>query len=132
MVIFKSIGAVATGFVTVVILSTVTDFILEKLSIFPPLSEPQAYTPLLLFFALLYRCIYTVVGGYVTAKLAPDRPMRHVIILGGLGIIAGTIGVVYAWNLSPEHWYPIALVITALPCTWLGGKLKKEKAIVNG
>ena len=123
----KSILAIFTGFVAVVILSTVTDKILESTGIFPPLSEPLAYTPSMLAVALVYRCIFTVVGGYVTARLAPDRPMRHAIILGSVGIAAGTIGVVYAWDVSPEHWYPIALVITALPCTWLGGKLGGAK-----
>jgi hypothetical protein len=121
----KSIGAVLAGFLTVVVLSMGTDYVLEKLGTFPPQSEPRLYTAGMLLIALIYRCIYTVAGGYVTARLAPDRPMRHAIILGFAGIVAGSIGVVFAWNMSPEHWYPIALVVTALPCTWLGGKLKK-------
>jgi len=121
---FKSIIAILAGFITVVLLSVGTDFVLESIGIFPPQSEPLATTPLMLMFALIYRCMYTVGGGYVTAKLAPDRPMRHAVILGFVGIAAGTIGMVTAWNLSPQHWYPIALVITALPCTWLGGRLK--------
>ena len=49
----KSIGAVAAGFVLVFVLSTVTDFILESLHVFPPLSEPQAYTPGMLLLALM-------------------------------------------------------------------------------
>ncbi len=123
---FKSIGAVLAGFVTVVVLSTGTDFILETLGVFPPLTEPQSYTWLMLMFALIYRSMYTVAGGYITARLAPDRPIRHAIILGIVGIVAGTVGVIVAWNLSPQHWYPIALIIAALPCTWLGGKLKTK------
>jgi len=124
MNIFKSIWAVVAGFLTVVFLSVGTDFVLETLGIFPPQSEPAAYTAGMLMVALVYRCVYTVAGGYVTAWLAPARPMRHAIILGIVGIVAGSIGVVVAWDLSPHHWYPIALVVTALPCTWLGGKLK--------
>ena len=124
MNILKSIGAVLAGFVTVVVLSIGTDLLLEALGIFPPQSEPAAFTAGLLMVALAYRCAYTVAGGYVTAWLAPDRPMRHAIILGIVGIVAGSIGMVVAWNLSPEHWYPISLVVTALPCTWLGGRLK--------
>ena len=124
----KSIGALFAGFLTVVILSVTTDFTLERLGIFPPQSEPQAYSTGMLMIALLYRCIYTIAGGYVTAALAPGRPMRHVIILGCVGIVMGTIGVVSAWNLSPEHWYPIALVVTAFPCTWAGGRLKTGSA----
>lgn len=120
----KSIGAVLAGFVTVVVLSVGTDSVLEARGVFPPL-EKGLFITWMLIVALVYRCIYTVAGGYVTALLAPDRPTRHAIILGIIGIVAGTIGVVVGWDLS-AHWYPIALVITALPCTWLGGKLKTK------
>jgi len=120
----KSIWAVVAGFLTVVVLSVGTDFVLEALGIFPPPGQGLFITWMLIL-ALVYRCMYTVAGGYVTAMLAPSRPMRHAIILGIIGIVAGTLGTVVAWDLSP-HWFPIALVITALPCTWLGGKLKTK------
>ncbi|MBI4096829.1 MAG: hypothetical protein HY428_00240 [Candidatus Levybacteria bacterium] len=81
--------------------------------------------------ALLYRSVYTVIGGYITAVLAPNRPIRHVVILGTIGgFVAGTVGVIVGWNLS-SHWYPIALALLAFPSVWLGGKLRaahlKEK-----
>ncbi len=123
---FRSILAVFAGFVTVVILSVGTDFVLELRGIFTP-PDQGLFTPWMLMVALIYRCVYTVAGGYVTARLSPNRPMRHVIILGSIGIVAATVGTVVAWDLSP-HWYPIALVITALPCTWLGGKLTTNEA----
>jgi hypothetical protein len=77
----------------------------------------------MLLFALIYRSIYTVAGGYVTAILATNRPMRHAVILGIIGIVAGTVGTIANWDKG-SHWYPIALIVLALPCTWLGGKLK--------
>ena len=120
----KTIWAVFAGFLTVVILSVGTDSILEKLGIFPP-PDQGLFITWMLVLALIYRCVYTVAGGYVTAWLAPDRPMRHAIILGIIGTVAATIGVVVGWNLS-QHWYPISLVVTALPCTWVGGKLKTK------
>ena len=119
----KSIGALIGGFVTVVILSIGTDLILEKVGIFPP-PNPELFVTWMLVLALIYRSAYTVAGGYVTARLAPNRPMRHAIILGCIGIVAGTIGAVVGWKLQ-HHWYPISLIVTALPCSWLGGKLKK-------
>jgi hypothetical protein len=67
--------------------------------------------------------IYAAAGGYVTASLAPNRPLRQAIILGIIGIAASILGAVVGWDLSP-HWYPIALIITALPGRWLGGTLK--------
>ena len=122
--IFKSIGAVLVGFIAVVILSVGTDFILESLGIFPPIGQGLFITWMLVL-ALFYRIIYTIAGGYITASLAPNRPMRHVIILGIIGTVAGLLGVIVGWELS-AHWYPIALVITAFPTTWLGGKLKNK------
>lgn len=68
-----------------------------------------------------------VVGGYITAALAPNRPMFCSTILGIIGIVAGTAGAIVTipMGIAPA-WYPIALVVLALPCTWLGGKLKTK------
>jgi len=112
---FKSIGAVLTGFILVFILSIITDYVLESAGIFPPIGT-GIFNTWMLFLALVYRSTYTVLGGFITAKLAPDRPMRHAIILGIIGVIAATIGSIAGWDLS-QHWYPISLIIIALPCT---------------
>ncbi len=117
----KSIGAVVAGFLTVVVLSIGTDAIVEAVCIFPPQDRPQDYVAWMLLLALLYRCAYTVLGGYVTAKLSPQNAARHVLVLGILGTLGGLSGTIAAWNLG-NHWYPIALTVTALPCTWLGGR----------
>jgi hypothetical protein len=122
----KSIGAVVAGFLTVVLLSVGTDFILEFLGFFPPPSEAGLYVTWMLVVALAYRCVYTVLGGYLTAVLAPTNPTKHVVVLGVIGTLAGIAGVVAGWNLS-QHWYPIALAVTAFPCIWIGGKLRKPK-----
>jgi hypothetical protein len=81
----------------------------------------------MLMVALAYRCLFAIAGGYVTAMLAPNRPMRHAIILGLIGVVASILGTITGWNLS-AHWYPILLILTSLPCTWLGGKLKISQA----
>jgi hypothetical protein len=75
--------------------------------------------------ATIYRSIYTVAGGYITAALAPNPPMRYVLILGIIGILASTLGAIATipMGIAPI-WYPIALVVLALPCVWLGGKLR--------
>jgi ABC-type multidrug transport system permease subunit len=122
--IFKSIGAVVAGVVFCVVLSIGTDFTLSAAGIFPPI-KTGVFLSWMLAVALVYRCIYSVAGGYLTALLAPNRPMLHVIILGILGIIASVAGVVAGWNL-PHRWYPIALVVTAFPCAWVGGKLRSK------
>jgi hypothetical protein len=112
------------GFLSVAVLSLGTDQILHVLEVYPPWGEPM-WDPGLNFLALSYRILYTIVGGYVTACLAPHAPMRHVLVVAILGLISGTAGAIAAIsmaNLGP-NWYPIALAITGFPCVWLGGLL---------
>jgi hypothetical protein len=57
--------------------------------------------------------------------------MAHAMLLGWVGLALSALGVVVTWNLGPGYgprWYPISLVVTALPCAWLGGKLAMRSA----
>lgn len=125
---FKSVGAVLAGFLVVAALSMVTDLILEGTGVFPSSEYQMANgSPVwLLVTALIYRSIYTVAGGYTTAYLAPGNPMKHVKILAIIGTFGGTLGVFAGWQYG-NHWYPIALAVTAFPLVWLGGKLRVRK-----
>jgi uncharacterized membrane protein YccC len=64
----------------------------------------------------------------VTAKLAPHGPMLHSMIGGVLGFVVGVGGAVVTWNREAEfgpHWYPVALILIALPCAWLGARIRE-------
>lgn len=119
----RSIGALLAGFVAVVVLSLGTDFALHATGIFPALG--QRMSDALFILATAYRTLYGVVGSYVTAQLAPDRPVGHALVGGLIGVALSTLGAVVTWNkdLGP-HWYPLALIVTAMPTAWLGGKLR--------
>ena len=121
----RSVGALFAGFVVVVILSIGADIALRAAGIFPPLG--QVMSDALLGVATVYRSVFAVVGSYVTARLAPDRPMHHALIGGLIGLGLSILGAAMAWNkvatMGP-HWYPLALVATAMPCAWIGGKLR--------
>ena len=124
MTVLKGIGAILAGIIFIVISHTGTDFVLEKLGIFTPRDQPFFITWMVVT-ATIYRSIYTVVGGYITAALAPDPPLRYVIILGVIGLVMSTLAAIATipMKLGPA-WYPIALAVLALPCVWLGGKLR--------
>jgi surface polysaccharide O-acyltransferase-like enzyme len=125
MNILKSVGAVVAGTVIGVVLSIGTDEALVKAGIFTPIGKPTSDS--LLFLATLYRTVYGVLGSYVTARLAPSRPMRHAMILGAIGTAVSVAGVVVTWNRVAEfgpHWYPLALVVLAMPQSWLGGQIR--------
>jgi hypothetical protein len=118
----RSVGAVAAAFFAVAALSLGTDQILHMLDVYPPWGQPMS-DPLFVL-ATGYRVVYTILGGYIVARLAPSRPMSHAMILAVIGMVAGTAGAVATWekNLGPE-WYAIAVIVMAAPCTWAGAKL---------
>ena len=121
----KGIGAVLAGVIAVVVLSLGTDMVLHATGVFPPWGQPMSDALFLL--ATVYRTIYCIAGSYIAARLAPNRPMAHALVLGVMGFIISTAGAVATWNRGPElgpHWYPVALIVTAIPCAWLGGKLR--------
>jgi hypothetical protein len=120
MTILRSIGAVVAGIVTVVALSIGTDTVLEH-SVLPAMGTPHA-PPALLALALAYRTLFGALGGYVTARLAPARPMLHAMILAVIGTLAAIGGVFAMWQYG-NHWYPVALVVLTFPQTWLGAWL---------
>jgi len=119
----RSIWAVVAGFLAVVILSIGTDASLHAAGIFPGLG--QRMSDGLFVLATIYRTIYGVVGSYITARLAPYKPMKHAMIGGAIGMVLAAIGALATWNkdLGP-HWYPVALIVGALPTAWVGARLR--------
>jgi len=120
----RSAEALLAGFVIVVVLSAGTDAVLHALRIFPALGQPMSNG--LFVLATAYRTVYAILGSYITARLAPDRPMGHAMAGGVIGLVLSIVGAAVTWNRSElgPHWYPLALVVTALPTAWLGGKIR--------
>jgi hypothetical protein len=120
----RSIGALFAGFVAVVILSIGTDMVLHATGVFPP--PGRTMSDALFLLATAYRTVYGIAGSYLTARLAPRRPMLHALVGGGIGTAIATLGAILTWN-QPEfgpHWYPLALVVLGMPTAWVGGKLR--------
>ncbi len=120
----RSILAVAAGFIAVIVITLLTDAILHWTHFYPPLGE---YNPgSVLIWATIYRAIYGIIGSYVTARLAPRRPMKHALIGGAIGFVLATIGAVVTWNHVPPlgpRWYAVSLIVGALPTAWFGAQL---------
>ena len=121
----RSVGAVLSGFLAVVVLSIGTDMLLQATGIFPPFSEPKKFTTPLLLVAMTYRAIYGAFGGYITALLAPRRPMVHALALGAVGLLLSVAGA-FVMRDQGHAWYSLALIVLALPSAWLGGRLARR------
>jgi hypothetical protein len=122
----QSIWALLSGFLFVIVITTLVDLLLHAAGIFPPLGDPINDRQSLI--ATSYRFVIGIAAGYVTAKLAPAHPMKHAMILGIVGTVLGTLGVIASWGskLGPA-WYPIAVAALAIPQSWIGAKIFQMK-----
>ena len=119
---FQSIGAVLAGFVSIFAVTTAVDVALHAAHVFPAWGEYTPSGPLLL--ATSYRLVIHAAGSYLTARLAPARPLLHALVLGAIGFGLSIAGAVAFRGLGPA-WYPLALVATAPLCAWAGGRLRE-------
>ena len=118
----KSFWAVAAGVLVIIVVTTLVDTVLHVTGIYPPMGQPMNDTLALL--ATSYRIVISIGGAWLTARLAPDNPMKHALILGVVGTVLGLVGVVATWNMGlGPRWYAIALAVLAIPQCWAGGKL---------
>ena len=123
---WRSAWAVVAGVLVGIVVTTVIDILLHVAKVFPPLKQPL--TDGLALLATSYRVVIGVGCAWLTARLAPRDPMKHVMILGALGAAAALVGVVATWKLGlGPRWYPIALVVLAIPQSWAGGMLYERR-----
>ena len=130
--ILRSVGAVLAGVVAVIVLSLATDIVLHASGIYPPWFQPMA--DWLWVLALAYRVVYGIVGSYLAARIVRDRLMMHAMIVGVIGFVLSIVGVAVNWNKGPEYgprWFSIVLILIALPCAWIGGKLRAAQVSNN-
>ena len=124
----KSVLAVLAGVVFVIVVTTIVDIALHLAGVYPPMDQPMNDWHALM--ATAYRIVIGIAGAWFTARLAPDKPMKHAMALGYLGTVLGLVGVVASWGkaLGPA-WYPIALAVLAIPQSWVGGRLYESRSL---
>lgn len=121
----RSILAILAGLGVIFVLSTGTDQILHASGVYPPWGQPMSDG--LFALATAYRIVYGILGCWVTARLAPARPMAHAMALGAIGVVLSLAGLVAAQQQSPALgplWYSLAIVAISLPCAWAGGRIR--------
>lgn len=119
----RSIGAVFAGFALIIVPAFGTDTALQLAGVLP-VTGTQRFGTGHSLLALSYHLAYALVGCYVAAWLAPNRPMAHAMALGAIGVVISVLGLVaiIKGDLAPS-WYGWALVLLSLPVAWVAGKL---------
>jgi hypothetical protein len=122
---FRGTAAVLAGLAVNVVGGVGTDQLLHATGVYPPSGQPMSDSLFLL--AVAYRVVFGIAGAYVTARLAPDRPMWHALALGVVGAVISAVGAAVTWNAGPAfgpRWYALSLIPIALVCGWAGGALR--------
>lgn len=119
---WRSVWAIVAGVLFIIVVTTLVDILMHLAGFFPPMEQPLDDAHAIV--ATLYRIVISVAGAWLTARLAPARPMKHALILGCVGVVLGLLGVVLTWDkgMGPR-WYAIALTVLAIPQCWAGGRL---------
>jgi hypothetical protein len=124
---WRSVWAVVAGMLVGIAATTLIDVALHVAGVYPPIDRP--IDDALAFLASSYRLIIGIGCAWLAARLAPARPMRHALALGALGATVALAGVIATWNLGlGPRWYPISLVILAMPQSWVGAKVFERQA----
>jgi len=129
MHILKSFVAVIVGLAAGTLLSVATDILLVMLEVLDP-SGLKNTSPYVVMLILFYRITFNVTGCYLTARLAPGKPMHHALVSGIIGFLISITGAILMWNEAP-HYYLVILVLTALPAAWAGGKWHMKRGSHN-
>jgi hypothetical protein len=122
----RSVWAVVAGVLFVVVVTTGVDIVLHATGVFAPWDQPLDESGAVL--ALSYRIVISVAGAWLTARLAPTSPMKHAMALGLVGVVLASIGAAATWNLGlGPRWYPVSLVVFAVPQCWVGGWIYESR-----
>jgi hypothetical protein len=120
--VLKSIWAVFAGFAVATALALGADYLVMAAA--PQYADPQARVGNagLLAAMLAYTALFGAAGAWVTAWLAPRRPMMHAVILGVIALLLALTATTVFWATAPA-WYHVLSVLLVLPAAWAGGWL---------
>ena len=121
--ISQSILSIAVGFVFMVVIMRLSEYILARMGLYDAAQPLRIYSgqPVLYVF-FIERVVLTILGGYIAAWLAPSRLLLHAVILGGFAAIYRLLSLIDGAQQSYGiAWYMFGLVLLAIPTAWLGG-----------
>ncbi len=124
--IIRSPAAIFAGIAVNVVLSLALDGIFQGLGVLPAAGQPMSDYLHLLPFS--YRVGIALFGFYVTARLAPSRPLLHALTLAAIAFALTLASTVAAWSklgaVEPQ-WLQLAMLTLLFPMAWLGLRLAK-------
>jgi len=123
---FKSIMAIVVGFLVTGALAVGTTSLITS-------ARPGSFdangvptSPTMMLVNLAYVGVFAIFGCWLAGKLAPNRAMRHALIVGVLGLILNVGASIPLRNAAPA-WFIAAGVLTTMLWAWIGGRLAERR-----
>jgi hypothetical protein len=123
----RSILAIVVGFVLTGALNVGANALFAAVApeLAPRPGTPTTNTGVLLVVSA-YVAFFGILGCYVTARLAPSRPMLHALIMGGLALAMILATTISAWNDAPV-WFNVYNLLAVMPYAWIGGRIRETE-----
>ena len=113
----RSVGSIAAGY----LIFGASGFLLFQLAdVDPHAAAPVGFK----IAAIAWGCVFALVAGWLTARIAGRRPATHAGILA-LVIAAIAIGSLLAAS-GDARWSQISAAAVMAPCAWIGGLLSRR------
>jgi riboflavin transporter FmnP len=115
----RSIGAVAAGYL-IFAMSAVLLFQMSGRA--PHQAQPLGFE----IASIIWGCVFALVAGWLTARIAARKPTIHAAALAGviaLGALASLLG-----DVSGAKWSQIAALVVMAPCAWIGGLVSRLRS----
>ncbi len=124
----RSILAVILGWACVGILVVASDAVMMKL--FPNDYVHGTIPPdSLAAISLATSTLWSIAGGWVTARIAANRPWHHILGLIVWGELMGIVSTVMTWG-QIQNWYQIGLLLMWIPAVVAGGWIRAGKPVL--
>ena len=118
----RSAGAVAAGYMVF----GASAFLLFQLSGI----DPHQPAPLTFKIAsVIWGCVFALVAGWLTARVAGQRPVVHAAILAAL-IALGALASI-ATRPGDAMWSQLSALVLMAPCAWLGGRIAGTRYAID-
>ena len=127
----KSICAVAAGFAAIVLLSLGADMILRVLLSRRFSPDGGTWDATVLIIVLFYSTAFGILGCYLAARLSPQKPKRHALILGCVALLLSIVATIANWKTAPA-WYHLIALLCILPAAWIGGEMRERQLRSTG
>ena len=118
----RTIFAVVAGFIAWTVLFLGSNSILSLTMPGSFKADGSTDSAAMLLLILLLSVIFSIIAGWITAKLATVNPQRNALILGIILLLVGISVQLQFWEVMPL-WYHLSFLGLLIPGAIVGGRL---------